>query len=162
SKSCFNRALKSCLGKSRNSAAMRTSGSASFLPRGTGARGFRTIPSTASLSCSIKLRLGIPATWLSAKLHPQALQSPELQLFHRTFGPPQRLGDLADSFLLRKSHCDHAPLILGKLIDQTKQPRPLLDLLQIAARNRIVAYFRRIVHRHFPSGSLGAIGNRVS
>src|ERR1700693_956527 len=103
-------------------------------PRGKAALGLSIIPCSASSSFSIKLRLGIfinrlrhslrvtlcPLWFRVFDFRPHSLQTPELQLLHRTFSTPQRLRDFANTFLLRKSHRDHAPLIFRKLLDQTK------------------------------------------
>src|ERR1700722_3530284 len=104
----FNRALKLALGRLRNSAAMRTSGSISASAFGACPSVRASMASTALFSCSIFLlslfpdcreRLGIGT--LHARS--QSVDGSELQLCHRAFGLANLPRDFLDAFLLHKT-----------------------------------------------------------
>src|SRR5207245_9275621 len=99
SKSDLRRAVKPSRGRSRNSAARRSSGAARAFTSGSGASRWTMIACTASSSCSIRLRLAILFTQLFTDLRSQRLQATELKLLHSALGALESMGDRADTFL---------------------------------------------------------------
>src|SRR5712691_6422092 len=141
SKSDLRRALKPSHGRSRNSAARRSSGATRALTSGSGASRWTMIACTASSSCSIRLRLAILFTQLFTDLRPQRLQATELKLLHSALGALEFICDLAVAFLLSKAHHDGAPLICRKPVDKPEELRAVLDFLRTGIRRGL----RRIV-----------------
>ena len=76
-----------------------------------------SIWSMAWSSCSMSACSAMGALHLS----PQALYCAELKLFHRSFAPPELLGDLPDAFLLDEAHVDHPELRFRKAVHQLEQ-----------------------------------------
>src|SRR3989442_14941388 len=140
SKSDLRRALKSSRGRSRNSAARRSSGATRAFTTGSGVSRW-TMACTASSSCSIRLRLAILFTQLFTDLRPQRLQATELKLLHSALGALELMGDFADTFLLSKAHHDSAPLTCRKPVDKPEELRAVLDFLRTGIRRGL----RRIV-----------------
>src|SRR5580704_4498896 len=141
SNSDFSRALNSSRGKSRNSLAMRSSGSTLVSTFAGLPYARATINSTALFSCSIffaspfpgpRERLGIGT--LHAR--PQTCQRAKLQLLHSAF----RLADLPrhflNTFLLHEPQHYHPTLLHRQRVDQPKQSSPPLHFLEFHATSR--------------------------
>src|SRR5260370_27619312 len=92
-------------------------------------------------------------------LRPQALQSAELQLFHRALATGEFLRNFPNAILLDETLINDSSLIVGKFLDQPKQASPMFDLLQI----RWKVWFWRISSADgiLASGALGLIRDSV-
>src|SRR5580693_3376011 len=166
---CLSRALKSARGKSRNAAAMRTSGSipASTLATLPSARD--SIASTAWLSRSIlrrssffwppfsgcRERLGIGTLHARSKCR----QGAELQLFHRAFALANFLRDFLDAFFFYEAQHHDAPLFRRQGIDEPEQRGPAFDLFNLHGTGLRLSQLRII--RDFPFRVLPAVGNQI-
>src|SRR5215467_8500111 len=124
SKSDLRRALKFSRGRLRKFWAMRSSGAKSGLGWRTSA--CRSTLSSSSLNASAREGLGIG----TLHLRPQAFQSAELKLLDRSFASSKLLRNLTNASLLHEALEDHAPLVGGKPVYESKQPRLVLYLLQ--------------------------------
>src|SRR6266404_6091469 len=134
SSSSLSLRLNSGCGSSRNTAA--TCSSAARLGAGapTGAGSARPACSIASIawsSCSIGSRSGIAILLCCSAAHAcaQMFQRAELQLLPRALAALQRARNLADTFLLGKTHHHHAPLLGRQRLHQAKQRRPAFYFL---------------------------------
>src|SRR5215813_7425503 len=109
-RSAPSRALKDGLGRSRRSRAIWTSSVSSASPEGRGARGSESARSRASASLSVRdsSLMGIP--------HPssQGFERAKLELLHRAFAAPERLGDLAQAALLDEAGEHDTLLVAGQ------------------------------------------------
>src|SRR5882724_3603466 len=119
-----SRALNDALGRSRRFCAICKSSVSSGSPEGRGARGSDSARSRASACRSLRdsSLIGIP------HVSSQGLERAELELLHRAFRTPERLGDLANALLLDEAGQDDALLIVGQASDDIGQHGPTVDV----------------------------------
>src|SRR5580704_3646749 len=166
SNSDLSRALNFSRGRSRKSAARRTSGL-------TLASTFAGLPSdrassasTARFSCStffaspfggFRERLGIGT--LHAR--PQARQRAELQLLHRAFGLANLPRHFLNAFLFHKPQHHHALLLSGQRVDQPKQSCPPFHFFELSVAGRRGVDQSRLVRHLLSIRALPAIRNEI-
>src|SRR5580693_10181238 len=166
SNSDLSRALNFSRGRSRKSAARRTSGL-------TLASTFAGLPSdrassasTARFSCStffaspfggFRERLGIGT--LHAR--PQARQRAELQLLHRAFGLANLPRHFLNAFLFHKPQHHHALLLSGQRVDQPKQSCPPFHFFELSVAGRRGVDQSRLVRHLLSIRALPAIRNQI-
>src|SRR6202522_779444 len=150
-------ALKSARGRSRNAAAMRTSGSipVSTLPALPSARD--SIASTALLSWSIlrgspfppfsgcRERLGIGTLHARSK----CCEGAELQLLDRAFALANFLRDFLDAFFFQEPQHHDAPLFCGRGIGEPEQRGPAFDVFNLCGAG--LRFSQSCIVRDFPS-----------
>src|ERR1700733_2032697 len=167
----LSRVLNSSRGRSRKSAAMRTSGARLASTCGSLPSDRASNPSSKRFSCSIlasssfvgsffpgfRERLGIG----TLQARPQTGQGTKLQLFHRTLGLTDLPRHFLDTFLLHKPQHHHSLLLRRQPLHQAKQRRPPFHLFECRAPRRYRLDLVRFVGYLLPVRSLPTVRNQV-
>src|SRR5216684_415445 len=161
-----SRVLNSSRGKSRKSAAMRSSGSTLAATLGGFPSERASRASTAWFSCSILLpswsrgfreRLGI------GTLHsrPQGGECSKLQLLHRTLGPANPLRHLLNTFLLDEAQHHNPPLFERQRLDETKQRGAPFNFFNLDRTDVRQVDPLGLIVDWLPASALPAIGDQI-
>src|SRR5262245_18152966 len=146
-------ALKDGLGRSRRSRAIWTSSVSSASPEGRGARGSESARSRASASLSVRdsSLMGIP--------HPssQGFERAKLELLHRAFAAPERLGDLAQAALLDEAGQHDTLLVAGQASDQVGEHGAAVGVRWVVGLVRSVGRLPALARQALP-----AVGDGVA
>src|SRR5580698_10967227 len=166
SNSDLSRALNFSRGRSRKSAARRTSGSTLASTFAGPPSDRASSASTARFSCStffaspfggFRERLGIGT--LHAR--PQARQRAELQLLHSAFGLADLPRHFLNAFLFHEPQHHHAPLFDRQRFDQAKQSCLALHFFEFRALSRRGFDLLWLIRHILAALALPAIRNQI-